>query len=61
MQNKSIVAHLSLDVLRIQYWKLRLACPGISDHIHINGLNLIDGFMYVGSHTKNQLNISTYS
>ena len=46
MPKISTIAQFSLEILKIQYWKLLLACPDVPGHTHMNELNLIDVFMY---------------
>ena len=46
MQKINIIAQFKLDILKIYYWELLQACPGLPGQIHMNRLNDIDVFMY---------------
>ena len=46
MQKISIKAQFRFDILQIYHWELLLACPGVLDHTHMNGLNHVDVIMY---------------
>ena len=53
IQKINITPQFNIDILPIQYWELLLAYPGVTDHIHMNGLNQVNAFLYAELHAKN--------
>ena len=58
IQKINVIAEFRLYIMLIQNRELLLAYPGVPDHIHMNGLNQIDAFIYVKLHVKEKFHTS---
>ena len=58
IQKINVIAEFRLYIMLIQNRELLLAYAGVPDHIHMNGLNQIDAFIYVKLHVKEKLHTS---